>query len=107
MLEETPRWPSGWGHHGGACTERRQTAVLVPEIARIKMLMEMVPACDVVGYRDELKRRRHESLQIVGQWLTRVVTEYFNYHAVPGNLLRFDGFRVAVCRLWRQARQTT
>ena len=107
MLEETPRWPSGWGHHGGACTERRQTAVLVPEIARIKMLMEMVPACDVVGYRDELKRRRHESVQIVGQWLTRVVTEYFNYHAVPGNLLRFDGFRVAVCRFWRQARQTT
>lgn len=27
----------------------------------------------------------------------------FNYHAVPGNLLRLDGFRVAVCRLWRQA----
>lgn len=61
----------------------------------------------LLAIRDELKRRRHESVQIVGQWLTRVVTEYFNYHAVPGNLLRFDGFRVAVCRLWRQARQTT
>jgi len=28
---------------------------------------------------------------------------YFNYHAVSGNLLRLDGFRAAVCRLWRQA----
>ncbi len=57
----------------------------------------------LLAIRDELKRRRHESVQLVGQWVTRVVTGYFNYHAVPGNLLRLDGFRVAVCRLWRQA----
>ena len=28
---------------------------------------------------------------------------YFNYHAVPGNLIRLGDFRSAVCRLWRQA----
>lgn len=28
---------------------------------------------------------------------------YFNYHAVPGNLIRLGGFRLAVRRLWRQA----
>ena len=34
---------------------------------------------------------------------TRVVSWYFNYYAVPGNLIRLGGFRLAVCRLWRQA----
>jgi hypothetical protein len=53
--------------------------------------------------RVALNRRRHEPVQIVGRWLGSVVGGYFNYHAVPGNLLRLDGFRVAVCRLWRQA----
>ncbi|HFL7771596.1 TPA: RNA-directed DNA polymerase, partial [Pseudomonas aeruginosa] len=53
--------------------------------------------------RDELQRRRHEPVRAQGQWLKRVVGGYFNYHAVPGNLLRLDGFRAAVCRLWRQA----
>lgn len=33
----------------------------------------------------------------------RVVSGYFNYHAVPGNLIRLGGFRLAVCSLWRQA----
>ena len=40
----------------------------------------------LLAIRDELKRRRHESVQIVGQWLNRVVTGYFNYHPVPGTL---------------------
>ncbi len=53
--------------------------------------------------RVALNRRRHEPVQAVGQWLRSVVVGYFNYHAVPGNLLRLDGFQVAVCRLWRQA----
>jgi hypothetical protein len=53
--------------------------------------------------RIALNRRRHEPVQVVGRWLGSVVGGYFNYYAVPGNLLRLDGFRVAVCRLWRQA----
>ncbi|MCY1430908.1 hypothetical protein D9M71_468660 [compost metagenome] len=57
----------------------------------------------LLAIRDELKRRRHESVHVVGQWLTQVVRGYFNYHAVPGNLIRPGGFRSAVCRLWRQA----
>ena len=57
----------------------------------------------LLAIRDELKRRRHEPVRVVGQWLTRVVSGYFNYHAVPGNLIRLGGFRLAVCRLWRQA----
>ena len=57
----------------------------------------------LLAIRDELKRRRHEPIRAQGQWLTRVVRGYFNYHAVPGNLIRLGGFRSAVCRLWRQA----
>ncbi|VVP59787.1 hypothetical protein PS900_06111 [Pseudomonas fluorescens] len=57
----------------------------------------------LLAIRNELKRRRHEPVRVVGQWLNRVVSGYFNYHAVPGNLIRLGGFRLAVCRLWRQA----
>ncbi|CAI9008924.1 hypothetical protein EMIT0324P_90008 [Pseudomonas chlororaphis] len=57
----------------------------------------------LLAIRDELKRRCHEPVRVVGQWLNRVVTGCFNYHAVPGNLIRLGGFRLAVCRLWRQA----
>ncbi|WP_345789176.1 RNA-directed DNA polymerase [Pseudomonas sp. LAMO17WK12:I10] len=56
----------------------------------------------LLAIRDELKRRRHKPVRVVSQWLTRVVSGYFNYHAVPGNLIRLGGFRLAVCRLWRQ-----
>ena len=55
----------------------------------------------LLAIREELKRRRHEPIRVQGQWLTRVVSGYFNYHAVPGNLIRLGGFRSAVCRLWR------
>ena len=53
--------------------------------------------------RETLMRRRHEPPPTVGAWLRRVVQGYFNYHAVPGNLKRLDGFRSEVCRAWRQA----
>ena len=61
----------------------------------------------LLAIRDKLKRRRHEPIRVQGHWLTRVVSGYFNYHAVPGNLIRLGGFCLAVCRLWRQASQAT
>ena len=57
----------------------------------------------LLAIREELSRRRHDLVRVQGQWLKRVVSGYFNYHAVPGNLIRLGGFRLAVCRLWRQA----
>lgn len=57
----------------------------------------------LLAIRDELQRRRHEPVRAQGQWLNRVVSGYFNYHAVPGNLKRLSGFRKAICRYWRQA----
>jgi RNA-directed DNA polymerase len=53
--------------------------------------------------RATLMRRRHEPVPVIGQWLNRVVQGYFNYHAVPTNLVRLDGFRGEVCRAWRHA----
>ena len=32
-----------------------------------------------------------------------MVRGYFNYHTVPGNLRRLNGFRLEVTRAWRQS----
>lgn len=53
--------------------------------------------------REELMARRHEPVREIGQWLGRVLTGYFNYHAVLGNGDRLAGFRKAVCRSWLHA----
>lgn len=57
----------------------------------------------LLAIRDELRRRSHEPIRVQGQWLTRVVSGYFNYHGVPGNMIRLGCFRPAVCSLWRLA----
>ena len=57
----------------------------------------------LAAIRATLLRRRHEPIPTVGQWLRHVVQGYFNYHAVPGNLKRLDGFRREVYRAWRHA----
>jgi hypothetical protein len=53
--------------------------------------------------RTKLMSRRHEPISVIGKWLRRIVQGYFNYHAVPGNLKRLDGFRDEVSRAWRHA----
>jgi group II intron reverse transcriptase/maturase len=50
--------------------------------------------------RQVLLRRRHESTQVIGTWLRRVVQGYLNYHAVPGNIARLARFRDEVSRAW-------
>ena len=57
----------------------------------------------LAAIRETLMRRRHESVPVIGRWLERVVTGYFNYHAVPGNMCRLAAFRSEVCRSWRHA----
>ena len=52
----------------------------------------------LAAIRATLMRRRREPVAVVGTWLSRVVQEYFNYHAVPSNLGRLEGFRSEVCR---------
>ena len=50
--------------------------------------------------RQTLNRRKHEPIPVIGKWLRRVVQDYFNYHAVPGNSRRLSAFRRDVARAW-------
>jgi len=49
----------------------------------------------------ELRSRMHDRTTAVGEWLRKVVTGYYQYHAVPGNTAQLRIFRNRVCRLWR------
>jgi RNA-directed DNA polymerase len=71
------------------------------EVVRLTSKVRMCKK--LVAIKETLKRRCHESTHATGQWLRGVVQGYFNYFAVPGNLSRLDGFRKAVCKLWRGA----
>jgi RNA-directed DNA polymerase len=48
----------------------------------------------------ELRRRMHEPIALVGEWLRKVVMGYFQYHAIPGNLDRLSVFRHRLRQLW-------
>lgn len=47
-----------------------------------------------------LRRRMHQSMAEVGEWLGGVVRGYFQYHAIPGNSSRLRSFRHDVIRHW-------
>ena len=53
--------------------------------------------------KQELRRKMHEPVGVVGGWLKRVVEGYYRYHAVPGNMAALARFRDRLCVLWRQA----
>jgi group II intron reverse transcriptase/maturase len=50
--------------------------------------------------KEGLRRRMHQPIAEVGRWLQRVVTGYFNYHAVPLNGAALDAFRNQIIGLW-------
>jgi RNA-directed DNA polymerase len=50
--------------------------------------------------KKELRRRMHEPIPEQGRWLGRVVTGFFNYHAVPTNSHAIASFRDQVSNLW-------
>jgi len=52
--------------------------------------------------KQELRRKMHEPVGVVGEWLKRVTQGYYRYHAVPGNIAVLGLFRDRLCRLWRQ-----
>ena len=56
----------------------------------------------LAAIKQDLRRRMHESTVKQGVWLRKVVIGWMNYHAVPTNSERLDGFRHAVGRLWYQ-----
>jgi len=52
--------------------------------------------------KEELRRRIHQPIQEQGKWLNRVVTGFFNYHAVPTNRAALVTFRDQIIDLWRR-----
>ena len=56
----------------------------------------------LLAIKQELRRKMHEPIVLVGAWLKRVVEGYFRYHAVPGNLAVLGRFRERLCRYWRR-----
>ena len=50
---------------------------------------------------ETLGRMRHKSIAEMGTWLGSVLRGYYNYHAVHGNLLRLQGFRRLLARVWQ------
>jgi hypothetical protein len=51
----------------------------------------------------ELKRRKHEPIAEIGQWLRAVMGGHFRYYGVPGNKPALSLFRLLVGRYWRHA----
>src|SRR5258705_10983208 len=50
--------------------------------------------------KQQLRERMHDPVPQTGQWLKSVVQGYFNYYAVPGNLVSLGGFRNRGLALW-------
>jgi RNA-directed DNA polymerase len=48
-----------------------------------------------------LRLRMHEPVADVGAWLQKVVTGYYRYRVVPGNIDRLSFFGQGLRRLWR------
>jgi group II intron reverse transcriptase/maturase len=52
--------------------------------------------------KETLRRHMHLPIPALGKWLGRVVSGYFNYHAVPTNGRALHVFRHHVIDLWRR-----
>ena len=55
--------------------------------------------------QEELRQRRHQAIPVQGEWLRRVVSGFFNYHAVPTNSRALTVFHYHVRRLWLRTLQ--
>jgi group II intron reverse transcriptase/maturase len=71
----------GWFHLGRKTAKKRLRATL----ARVKTA---------------LRRRMHDPIPEVGEWLQRVVMGYYQYHAIPGNWDALNTFRREITRYW-------
>ena len=68
---------------------------------RGRITAKMRMAAKLKAIKVELQRRKHDRTSQVGIWLHKVVSGYYQYHAVPGNIDQLRIFRNRVNRLWR------
>ena len=55
--------------------------------------------------KKELRRRLHDPIPKVGEWLRTVVRGHYQYYAVPRNLRKLNAFRCYVSCLWLRTLQ--
>jgi RNA-directed DNA polymerase len=79
------------------CGQRHKTGTFT--VWRITAKKRMVAKLKAI--KAELRRRKHDRTSQVGVWLRSVVTGYYQYHAVPGNIDQLRLFQRRVNRLWR------
>jgi RNA-directed DNA polymerase len=84
----------GFTHY---CGKRRSngTFIVWRETAKKRMVAKLL------AIKAELRRRMHEPVASVGEWLQKVALGYYQYHAVPGNLDHLRVFMHRLRRLWR------
>ena len=78
------------------CGQRHKTETFT--VWRITAKKRMVAKLNII--KAELQRRKHDRTSQVGVWLRSVVTGYYQYHAVPGNIDQLRLFQRRVNRLW-------
>ncbi len=54
----------------------------------------------LAAVKELLRRRRHWDIGSIGRWLSRVIQGWYNYHAIPGNMIRLQQFRDELTKLW-------
>ena len=84
----------GFTHY---CGKRRKDGAFTVWRATAKKRM----TAKLLAIKSELIRRRHEPKAVVGGWLQKVVSGYYRYHAVPGNIPQLRIFQHRLRRLWR------
>ena len=84
----------GFTHY---CGQRHKTETFT--VWRITAKKRMVAKLKAI--KAELQRRMHDRVVEVGAWLQKVVSGYYLYHAVPGNIDQLYLFKHRVHRLWR------
>ena len=85
-----------------ACGKTRRTKRF--KLVRLTMAKRM--GRTIAAVKEQLERRRHDTIGQTGRWLASVVRGWRQYYAVPGNYERLEQFDQAMRRLWlRQIRR--
>lgn len=69
----------------------------------VRLTIKKKMRATLADIRAKLMRLRHEPIPQIGKWLRQVMQGYYNYYAIPGNLVRLNGFRSEINRTWRHA----
>ena len=82
-----------------SCGVKRQSRTFLVKRKTSKKRMRV----RLQSIRDVLVRGRHRPVGRQAEWLSRVLSGYFRYFAVPGNAHALESFRTQVVRYWFRA----